>query len=267
VLNLKFTTFNSRTNHSLDVSLHYDQPLNHMIKFFRIIRQNSLMENKTGKYFKYAIGEIVLVVIGILIALSINNWNENQKNAQWEQRFLKDLRNELQSDLSQLNNSYEIQAKKGQTLKNLMQLIQKGNSDKKSEIDSVFVSTQFVNPTFFPTTGVYDSGVASGKIENIKNDSLKYMITNLYNHYYKRLVYNGEILDGVVGKVDWEKSKFYNPNKKQIKSWESVLDSEFYNQMDYLMHQNIVYTKISKANIDQIKNVINIVDKEINNND
>jgi hypothetical protein len=64
-----------------------------------------------------------LVVIGILIALSINNWNENQKNAQWEQRFLKDLRNELQSDLSQLNNSYEIQAKKGETLKNLMHLI------------------------------------------------------------------------------------------------------------------------------------------------
>ena len=50
-----------------------------MIKFFRRIRQNLLMENKTGKYLKYAIGEIVLVVIGILIALSINNWNEDRK--------------------------------------------------------------------------------------------------------------------------------------------------------------------------------------------
>jgi len=49
-----------------------------MIKFFRHIRQNLLMENKTGKYFKYAIGEIILVVIGILIALSINNWNEER---------------------------------------------------------------------------------------------------------------------------------------------------------------------------------------------
>ena len=47
-----------------------------MIKFFRKIRQNLLMENKTGKYFKYAIGEIVLVVIGILIALQINTWNQ-----------------------------------------------------------------------------------------------------------------------------------------------------------------------------------------------
>ena len=50
-----------------------------MIKFFRKIRQNSLSEGKTGKYLKYAVGEIVLVVIGILIALQINNWNENRK--------------------------------------------------------------------------------------------------------------------------------------------------------------------------------------------
>ena len=50
-----------------------------MIKFFRKIRQNLLSEGKTGKYLKYAFGEIVLVVIGILIALQINNWNEQRK--------------------------------------------------------------------------------------------------------------------------------------------------------------------------------------------
>ena len=53
-----------------------------MIKFFRHIRKSMLMENKTGKYFKYAIGEIVLVVIGILIALQINNWNQQKNNQQ-----------------------------------------------------------------------------------------------------------------------------------------------------------------------------------------
>jgi hypothetical protein len=50
-----------------------------MIKFFRKIRQNLLLEGKTGKYLKYAIGEIVLVVIGILIALQINNWHDHRK--------------------------------------------------------------------------------------------------------------------------------------------------------------------------------------------
>ena len=59
-----------------------------MIKFFRKIRQNLLSEGKTGKYLKYAIGEIILVVIGILIALSINNWNENQKLRNQEITYL-----------------------------------------------------------------------------------------------------------------------------------------------------------------------------------
>ncbi|NNC44454.1 MAG: hypothetical protein HKN99_01055 [Winogradskyella sp.] len=55
-----------------------------MIKFFRKIRYNLMEQNKTGKYFKYAIGEIILVVIGILIALQINNWNEQRKEKQQE---------------------------------------------------------------------------------------------------------------------------------------------------------------------------------------
>ncbi len=50
-----------------------------MKKFFRKIRRSLLEEGKIGKYFKYAIGEIILVVIGILIALQINNWNENRR--------------------------------------------------------------------------------------------------------------------------------------------------------------------------------------------
>jgi len=56
------------------------------------------MENKTGKYLKYAIGEIVLVVIGILIALSINNWNENRKNLIKEKATLSKFYQDLKSD-------------------------------------------------------------------------------------------------------------------------------------------------------------------------
>ncbi len=66
-----------------------------MIKFFSQLRQSLVMENKTSKYLKYAIGEIVLVVIGILIALQINNWNERRKDKKTEvvilNQFLKDF--------------------------------------------------------------------------------------------------------------------------------------------------------------------------------
>ena len=70
-----------------------------MIKFYRKIRQNLIMENNTSKYFKYAIGEIVLVVIGILIALQINNWNEKQKLDSKTQEYYVQLLEDLNKDI------------------------------------------------------------------------------------------------------------------------------------------------------------------------
>ncbi len=69
-----------------------------MIKFFRKRRYDLMEKNKTGKYFKYAIGEIVLVVIGILIALSINNWNENNKLDTKKQSYYQQLLEDLKKD-------------------------------------------------------------------------------------------------------------------------------------------------------------------------
>ena len=80
-----------------------------MIKFFRKIRQNLLMENKTGKpayrtgrYLKYAIGEIILVVIGILIALGINTWNTANNLSNKETTLLIEMKSNLESDLEGL---------------------------------------------------------------------------------------------------------------------------------------------------------------------
>ena len=74
-----------------------------MIKFFRKIRQRLLSENKFSKYLMYAIGEIVLVVIGILIALSINNWNEGRKLKQLKKEYLYSLKRDLTANLTLLN--------------------------------------------------------------------------------------------------------------------------------------------------------------------
>ncbi len=79
-----------------------------MIKLFRSIRQNLLNEGKTSKYLKYAIGEIVLVVIGILIALQVNNWNENQKKAKIKQSYIKNLITDITKDTIQLNDRLKL---------------------------------------------------------------------------------------------------------------------------------------------------------------
>ena len=74
-----------------------------MIKFFRRIRQQLLTENKFSKYLIYAIGEIVLVVIGILIALQINNWNEERKERKIERKMLIELKGALQRNIDFTN--------------------------------------------------------------------------------------------------------------------------------------------------------------------
>ena len=73
-----------------------------MIKFFRHIRKTLLMENKTSKYFKYAIGEIILVVIGILIALQINNWNEQKDNEERIKTTLLQIQDDLLNDIQEI---------------------------------------------------------------------------------------------------------------------------------------------------------------------
>ena len=221
------------------------------------------MENKTSKYFKYAIGEILLVVLGILIALQINNWNEAQKTNRWEKRFLTDLRNELNTNFEQLTNVYNMQITKGNAAKKVLELLEIAAEENKSFIDSAYALSQKGNATFFPTTGVYDSGMSAGKIENIKNDNLKYAIMNLYNRYYNRLVYNGEVLDGVVGKVDWENKIYFNESTGKLRSWEAIQEFNFSAQLRYLINQNNVYTVIADNNLLQTENVINLIDKEL----
>lgn len=76
-----------------------------MIKFFRKFRQNLLSEGKTGKYLKYAIGEIILVVIGILIALQINNWNEDRKSEAKKQDYYVQLLDDLNNDIVSVQNT------------------------------------------------------------------------------------------------------------------------------------------------------------------
>ena len=74
-----------------------------MIKFFRKIRQRLLSQNRFSRYFVYAVGEILLVVIGILIALQVNNWNEERNQRQVELKYFYNLKNDLLADNESLN--------------------------------------------------------------------------------------------------------------------------------------------------------------------
>lgn len=115
-----------------------------MIKFFRQIRQKLLSENKMGKYLLYATGEIFLVVIGILIALSINNWNENQKLAEQRQQLISSLIEDFEYNRSIIIDDGLAQAN---ALLNDMQLFY--DLTKPDSADVTLDSLRYVAQAFF----------------------------------------------------------------------------------------------------------------------
>ena len=144
-----------------------------MIKFFRNIRQKTLTENKFGKYLTYAIGEIILVVIGILIALSINNWNEQRKENINEQAILKRLEKEFISNREQLLDKIQFRNNLIESCRQLLAYFDKSETAKRDSI-LVYLST-IQSSTFDP---IQNDLVSSGKIEILKDEELKQLLVN-----------------------------------------------------------------------------------------
>jgi hypothetical protein len=144
-----------------------------MIKFFRKIRYELLGENKTGKYLKYAIGEIVLVVIGILIALSINNWNNHRLEENEINNILHTIVSNLKSDISALD--FEI--KDGtQRMKYWERLLSDSDNDS---LASQFVKN--ITIRFIPLDDAgYSNALANNKLRLVKSSSIKSGIVSYY---------------------------------------------------------------------------------------
>lgn len=145
-----------------------------MIKLFRKIRQNLLNEGKTTRYFKYAFGEIVLVVIGILIALQINNWNGQRKDRIKEQIVLKQLKEDFQADLIQLE---EKMATRDKVIIAAIQLLKGFDSPDEVSRENVIknIATIGNDPTFDPIQNDLNS---SENLRLISNGKLKRMLSH-----------------------------------------------------------------------------------------
>jgi len=145
-----------------------------MIKFFRKIRYNLMSENKTGKYFKYAIGEIILVVIGILIALQINNWNENRKAFNEEQTYLKALKQEFKYNQDVLKKTIGKNTKNIEGTRVIIELI-KPDAKKVDEIgmEKLLFNSVYNEIQYRPSPGVLIEIINSGKLGNFSDVTLK----------------------------------------------------------------------------------------------
>ncbi len=151
-----------------------------MIKFFRKVRQRLLSENKFSKYVLYAIGEIILVVIGILIALSINNWNENRKDSIEEKAILESLSENLK--LSKIQSELLINEEK-RLKRDLIQILGIASKDTKTNnkiiSDSTFKNAVWDLQSDMPTFNAYNNLKNTNKLSLIKNKEIIEKFTEL----------------------------------------------------------------------------------------
>jgi hypothetical protein len=152
-----------------------------MIPFFRKIRKQLANDNKPLKYMRYAIGEIVLVVIGILIALSINNWNEARKEKVKERKILIELENNLAANSKILSDEISNQKR----IANQISVTIKHLENKKPFNDSIgkYVNQiQWIESTQF-VSSAYESLKTSG-VDLISNDSIRADVTFLFGNEF-----------------------------------------------------------------------------------
>ena len=148
-----------------------------MIPFFRKIRKTLADDNKPIKYLRYAIGEIILVVIGILIALQINNWNENRKNKVFEKEILTQIQENLKNDKLALE---EIVTNFSKAVKSSEKILNSEVSQKTQDSINIWLGAIIQFDRFQPLTNAYEVLKSNG-LDKISNKKLRFLLGRYYD--------------------------------------------------------------------------------------
>ena len=248
-----------------------------MIKFFRSIRKTLLSEGKKSKYFKYAIGEIVLVVIGILIALQINNWNENRKSQEKIDNYFEKMLVEMRQKKDLLKNYQKGNLKFNQDVERIAHITADKNADSIPVLKSLLGSlTVAGDPNIsFP---VLDEFYNQDLQVAIKNDSLKIYLERLLDLRLVRNQVSSFALDQYITNVEPFYIKHINYSQTATNNYyydgfldkgpdtnyENLLYSmEFWNIINLKLDTNSTASRILEGLIITIDHIIELLEKEI----
>lgn len=249
-----------------------------MIRFFRRIRQKLLTEGYLSKYLLYAIGEIALVMIGILLALQVNNWNQLRIQKNKEQSILIDLHEEFVQNKStfvpHLNRKIEIKSR----LESLIDAISDPSNDSPLKTRERGSSGAI---TYNPSQSTIQSVIETGMINIVSNDSLRYLLTNwndLIQDYFEDEAWHTKFLQNRLydyetkhGLVHYFKTRpgdgfvspFYNESAMKEK-FRMAYEDPVYQNLLLRNHQYLDGT-VTEGNriINMMNRIINLLKDEI----
>mgnify|MGYP000869978899 FL=1 len=237
-----------------------------MIKFFRKIRQKLLSENKFSKYLIYAIGEIVLVVIGILIALSLNNWNDSKKKKIEERVLLTELMKNLEINITQIKEDIEwdsVAIRSGKIIMNVL-------NNKISYSDTLgnhFQNSRLV-PNSFLTTSSYKA-IENRGFQIVSSIFLRKKIMKLFDDTYPSMILEINNIDENTLKTNMQNYMInhfeYSNGQLKPNDYQELLEDQRYRN---ILSYNIEiqgYFKWKRIDcLKQVELLIEEIDKELN---
>ena len=214
-------------------------------------------KNKTGKYLKYAIGEVVLVVIGILIALQINNWNESKNDKIYENKVLNEMLAALIRD-SLFTETIKTRIQiRDSAIANLLKYLKSG----VVETDSIFIENLKAANTGIKISfdnGAYETLKSKG-LEFIRNETLRSLIVNIYEvHLPRNEIFGDEMRsDYIYEKIEKELEILYDLNIESHDNFNRMIESVTLNSIEKInalkryIHLQINISEFYKEHLDR----------------
>ena len=164
-----------------------------MITFLRRIRQKLLAEHKFSQYVMYALGEIILVVVGILLALAVNNWNQEAKDHRLGDDYLRRIHRDLVQDTVNFRGIIAHNGELREEIKGLLQDLYEGVDSVEQVQAMTAIYDEALDQVFAPNDNTYQGMVSTGALGFIRDPALKEAIVELYGEYDQR----GALLSGM----------------------------------------------------------------------
>ena len=203
-----------------------------MITIFRRLRQKFIESGSITKYLLYAIGEILLVVIGILIALQVNNWNEERLDRGKELRLLGQLQNDLQVSSESISDLYGRLEISSSSADSLLQSFRSGQENKGFVFQASLIHRRFFfNPSY---SGYAQLGTSSGNV--IRNDELRNKIVEIYEGGFEEIIKRQQLLSEHMNLNLFPLSRSRFDLNRQISFTMSDFDAnsmDFYDPLDF----------------------------------
>ncbi|MCB0518999.1 MAG: DUF6090 family protein [Saprospiraceae bacterium] len=222
-----------------------------------------LSENRFSKYLLYAIGEIILVVLGILIALQINNWNDRRIEKEEEKKSYQNIRNQVMDDLDELSEVKDLNNNLSAQYEKANQII---STNDRNKMDSLAIIAMRLSQysDFHRSGNIYETLVNSGELKLLKNTDITSSIQKLemtYNHLNKLEDIHWEI---IINELSPEMKGVINYSNLQVMKPEKLYSVEMQN----IIIESIFLTKgkekVYNQAMGEIEEIIGLIDGELN---